>query len=148
MWKTRADYTRNPSLFPRNKREGRQAGDVVEFEPRHIAQTVLRKGDPLWVEVGEKIAFVSKKCLQPGNFVRWMYRTPATREEDSGWRLFAGDEDNEYLNNPNNTQLMRVYPILDLDSSLLEPFQHEVGTAFERGSKDGGWVEVKDWGKG
>lgn len=69
-----------------------------------------------------------------------MYRTPATREEDSGWRLFAGDEDNEYLNNPNNTQLMRVYPILDLDSSLLEPFQREVGTAFERGVRMGdGW---------
>lgn len=47
-------------FIPRNKREGHQAGDVVEFEPRHIAQTVLRKGDPLWVEVGEKIALSPK----------------------------------------------------------------------------------------
>lgn len=124
-----------------------QAGDVLEFEPRHIAQTILRKGDPSWVEVGEKVALVSKKCLIPGSAVRWMYRVSGDREQDSGWRLFAGDEDNEYLSNPNNTRLMNVYYILDLDPSLLEPFKREEGTAFERQSKDAEWVEVTDWAR-
>ncbi|WP_379151066.1 DUF2185 domain-containing protein [Paenibacillus sp. sgz5001063] len=125
-----------------------QAGDVLEFETRHIAQTILRKGDPSWVEVGEKVAFVSKKCLKPGSAVLWMYRETAEREQDSGWRLFAGDEDSEYLSNPNNTRLMNVYYILDLDPSLLEPFKRETGTAFERESQDAEWVEVKDWARG
>ncbi|GGF88257.1 hypothetical protein GCM10010912_36890 [Paenibacillus albidus] len=37
----------------------------------------------------------------------WIYREPAEREKDSGWRLFAGDEDQEYLSNPQNTRLMK-----------------------------------------
>ncbi|MNT56906.1 hypothetical protein D3C72_1942440 [compost metagenome] len=120
-------------------------GDLVEFEPKHIAQTILREGDPAWSEVGEKLAFVSKKSLGPGNAVHWMYRQNAEREQDSGWRLFAGNEDEGYLNDSGNIRLMKVYDILDMDPSLLEPFKGAVGTAFERESRDGEWIEVVDW---
>lgn len=120
-------------------------GDTIEFEAKHIAQTLLREDDPLWLAVGEKMALVSRRCLEPGNAVHWMYRQEAEREEDSGWRLFAGDEDKEYLNDPQNTRVMRIYYIMDLDPSLLEPFKGGVGTAFERASRDGEWVEVRNW---
>lgn len=123
-------------------------GDTVEFEPRHIAQTILREGDPLWLAVGEKMALVSRRCLETGNAVHWMYREKPDREQDSGWRLFAGDEDEEYLNDPQNTRVMRIYFVMDLDPSLLVPFKGAVGTAFERASRDGEWVEVRDWNPG
>ncbi|MNB76673.1 hypothetical protein D3C75_233430 [compost metagenome] len=120
-------------------------GDTVQFEPKHIARTILREGDPLWLEVGEKMALVSKKCLEPGSAVHWMYRQAPEREQDSGWRLFAGDENEAYLGNSNNVRLMHVYAIMDQDPSLLEPFKGEVGSAFERESRDGAWVRVRDW---
>lgn len=122
-----------------------QAGDVVEFEPKHIAQTLISKGDPLWLEIGEKAALATERCFLPGKAVRWMYREQPDREEDSGWRLFTGEEDDDDLNNPDNTRIVRVARLLDLDPSLLEPLKGEVGTAFERTGKDGAWVEVNDW---
>jgi hypothetical protein len=125
-----------------------QAGDTLEFEPRHIAQTILRKGDPAWVEVGDKAALVTRKCLLPGSTVRWMYRDPASREQDSGWRLFTGEEDGAYLSDAKNTRIMNVYDLIDRDPGLLEPFKGAVGTAFERSGPDAAWVEVKDWRKG
>ncbi|QUL52730.1 DUF2185 domain-containing protein [Paenibacillus tritici] len=122
-----------------------QPGDTVEFEPRHIAQSILRQGDPAWVEVGEKAAMVTRKCMLPGSGVRWMYREAATREQDSGWRLFTGEEDRAYLSDPKNTAIMNVYDLIDRDPSLLEPFKGAVGTAFERSGPDAEWVEVKNW---
>lgn len=122
-----------------------QSGDTVEFEPRHIARTILREGDPAWVEAGEKAALVTKKCMLPGSGVRWMYREAATREQDSGWRLFSGDEDGAYLSDPKNTAIMNVYDLIDRDPGLLEPFRGAVGTAFERSGPDAAWVEVKNW---
>lgn len=74
-----------------------------------------------------------------------MYRQSAEREQDSGWLLFAGNEDEGYLNDSGNIRLMKVYDILDMDPSLLEPFKGAVGTAFERESRDGEWIEVVDW---
>ncbi|UQZ32205.1 DUF2185 domain-containing protein [Paenibacillus sp. PK3_47] len=123
-------------------------GDTVEFEPRHIAQTIVREGDPLWLAVGEKMALVSRRCLEPGNAVHWMYREAPDQEQDSGWRLFAGDEDEAYLNDPQNTRVMRIYYIMDMDPSLLEPFKGEAGAAFERASRDGEWVQVRNWKRG
>ncbi|WP_339249183.1 DUF2185 domain-containing protein [Paenibacillus sp. FSL P2-0089] len=122
-----------------------QLGDPVEFEPRHIAQTILREGDPAWVEAGEKAGMVTRQCLTPGSGVRWMYREAPTREEDSGWRLFTGEEDNAYLSDPKNTAIMNVYDLIDRDPSLLEPFKGAVGTAFERSGPGAAWVEVKNW---
>lgn len=120
-------------------------GDTVQFEPKHIARTLLREGDPLWLAVGEKLALVSKKCLEPGSAVHWMYRQTPEREQDSGWRLFAGDEDEAYLNNSDHVRLMHVYSIMDQDPSLLEPFKGETGSAFERESRDGEWKKVENW---
>ncbi len=31
--------------------------------------------------------------------------------EDSGWQFFAGDEDDEYINNVEHVELCRVYSI-------------------------------------
>lgn len=88
---------------------------------------------------------VTRQCLTPGSGVRWMYREAPTREEDSGWRLFTGEEDNAYLSDPKNTAIMNVYDLIDRDPTLLEPFKGAVGTAFERSGAGAAWVEVKNW---
>src|SRR5690242_11880901 len=48
------------------------AGNTIEFEARHIARTIIKKSNPFWLEIGEKMAVVSKKCLEEGNIIRWM----------------------------------------------------------------------------
>jgi len=29
---------------------------MIEFEPRHIARTIIKEGNPLWLDIGEKMA--------------------------------------------------------------------------------------------
>ncbi|MBP3965026.1 DUF2314 domain-containing protein [Paenibacillus lignilyticus] len=35
-------------------------GDKIEFQPKHIARIIIPKGDPCWLDIGEKMALVSK----------------------------------------------------------------------------------------
>lgn len=120
-------------------------GDKIEFEAKHIAQVIIKKNNPLWLEIGEKMALVSKKCLEKDGTVRWLYREESEREEDSGWRLFNGDESEEYNSDPSNIRIVNIYHLLDKDRSLLEPFRGKIGSAFERENKNSSWKEVRDW---
>jgi hypothetical protein len=49
-----------------------------------------------------------------------MYREAADRPNDSGWRVFAGDESAAYTDDPSNA---KVVPLRDLieDDPALEP---------------------------
>ena len=63
--------------------------------------------------------------------VRFMYREE-TSDQDSGWRFFCGDEDQEYVDNPNNIAIYDIQTILDLDASI-QPYINSIsGSAFER----------------
>lgn len=120
-------------------------GDMIEFEPRHVARTIIKESNPLWLEIGEQMALVSKKCLEDRNIIRWMYKEIGDREEDSGWRIFAGDEDEEYNNDSRNIAIVNIYFLLDKDPTLLIPFKSKVGSAFERENIKTPWIEIMDW---
>lgn len=120
-------------------------GDEVSFEPRHIARTVIKKGDPRWIDSAELTAFVSAMCLEPAECVRFLYREQPDRAEDSGWRMFTGHESDEYTSDPKNVKLINVGWMLDRDPSLLEPLKKGVGAVYERKGKGSSWVAVTDW---
>jgi len=122
------------------------AGDTITFQARHIARTVIKKNDPRWIDCSEKNALVSAKCLENGGVVRFLYREEPDRAEDSGWRVFSGQESDEYSNDPRNIQLVSVGYLVDLDPTLHEVFKSgKSGDAFERAEKGKKWVRVKDW---
>ncbi|KRE61932.1 immunity protein Imm33 domain-containing protein [Paenibacillus sp. Soil750] len=121
------------------------AGDKIEFEPKHIARIIIPKGDPRWLDSGEKMALVSNKCLEEGACVRWLYRETPDQEEDSGWRLFEGTETDEYNSESSNIRIVNIYSLLDKDPSLITPLRGAPGTAFERENIYSRWIEVKDW---
>lgn len=120
-------------------------GDVIDFEPKHIAQTIIKKSDPRWIDSSDKKAFVSKMCFEPGEFVRFLYRERADRDEDSGWRMFSGKESQEYIDNPENTRIVAVGWMLSRDPSLLQPLKGGVGSVFERRKLSDTWQVVTDW---
>lgn len=91
------------------------------------------------------MVLVSKTCFEDGKIIRWMYREIGDREEDSGWRIFAGDEDDNYNNDSRNIEILNVYHLLDRDPSLLEPLKSKVGSAFERENMKTPWVKITDW---
>ena len=122
-----------------------QINDVILFNANNIAQTVVKKDDPGWIDSSEKWALVSKLFLGEDGVIRFLYREQPDRSEDSGWRMFTGFEDDEYANNPENIQLMNVGYLLDKDMTLLEPLKYGYGAVFEREGKDKKWEKIENW---
>jgi hypothetical protein len=120
-------------------------GDRIEFEVRHIAQTIIKKNDPRWIDSGEKMALVSKMCMENGNIIRFLYREEPDNEQDSGWRMFTGLESDEYNSDSKNISLLNIYYLLDKDPTLLKPLKGDYGSAYERNEKDKPWRKVEDW---
>lgn len=120
-------------------------GDKIEFYSKHIAQTIIKKDDERWIDSAEQMALVSKKCLEKNGVIRFLYREKADREQDSGWRMFSGEENEEYSNDPQNIQIKKVGYLLDEDPTLLEPLKGSFGSAFERTDKGQQWKKVEDW---
>ena len=62
-----------------------------------------------------------------------MYREQTeSRFPDSGWRFFEGTEDDEYLADPENTNIVRIQTICQLDPAIIPYLHAPFGTAWER----------------
>lgn len=120
-------------------------GNVISFKACHIAQTIIKKGNPLWIDCADKRAMVSELCFIEDECIRFMYREEPDNKDDSGWRMFSGKESDEYANDPKNIRIPEVGYLLDCDPTLLFPLKHGVGLVFERISKDTEWTVVEDW---
>jgi hypothetical protein len=125
--------------------EDLKPGSEITFKPCHIAQTIIKKGDPQWIDSAELKALVSEMCFAKGECVRFLYREKADRKEDSGWRMFTGHETEEYNDDPKNIRIVNVGWMLSSDPSLLQPLKEGIGAVFERGNKGEAWQKVTDW---
>jgi hypothetical protein len=81
-------------------------------------------------------ALVSVRVLTDGEPVRWLYREAPDDAADSGWRLFAGDESESYLDDPTHARPARLRALLPLDERFAELFASPIGSAFERDEAD------------
>ncbi|SCW45848.1 hypothetical protein SAMN02910456_01223 [Ruminococcaceae bacterium YRB3002] len=77
--------------------------------------------------------------------VRYMYHEETDNPQDSGWRFFCGDEDDEYVNNPDNIAIYDINTILDIDKSILPYLDSATGTAFEREDENSTFIVSPDF---
>ncbi|MCM1089257.1 MAG: DUF2185 domain-containing protein [Butyrivibrio sp.] len=78
-------------------------------------------------------ACVSMRILEEGWKVGYMERGRPHAEEDSGWIFLAGDEDNAYLSNHKNLQLVDVgYVWQQLDNDILQYIDMPAGSKLIR----------------
>lgn len=117
-------------------------GDVVEFGPQHVARTFITKDDPRWHPNMEMKALVSENVIEGA--CCWLYREAPDRPEDSGWRLFGGDETEEQLEDSSRVRVCNVAWLCDLDPSL-EPILRMQEGAFEREHRGAPWQRVEDF---
>lgn len=73
-----------------------------------------------------------------------MYREQPDQLDDSGWRFFAGDESDDYTNNPDNISLNAIPAICEIDPDIIPHLNASYGTAFER-NKAGKPFIRSDW---
>lgn len=72
--------------------------------------------------------------------VRYMYHETPDNPQDSGWRFFCGDEDDNYVGDPDNIAVYDVRTILAIDDSVEPYLLHSENVAFERENEDDPFV--------
>lgn len=77
-----------------------------------------------------------------GEKIRFMYREEPDTDLDSGWRFMAGDEDNEYLDDPENHGVYDVNTIANYDRDIIPHLKAPVGSSFERETEDAEFVAI------
>lgn len=78
----------------------------------------------------DKYAFVSL-CAFEDDHIGYCYRENTDIKIDSGWRFLFGDEDEEYLDNPDNSLTKDLSEILEWKPELREILSSKPGTEFE-----------------
>ncbi len=91
----------------------------------------------------ENFGFVlaTKMLVDNKRKVRYMYHEEVDNSQDSGWRFFCGDEDDEYVNNPDNVAIYDIKTILEIDGSILPYLNYEADIAFEREDENADFIE-------
>jgi Uncharacterized protein conserved in bacteria len=77
--------------------------------------------------------------------VCFMYREKPDNTNDSGWRLFSGEEDQEYVDNPNNIAIYDINTILAFDKDIEILLSSPVGSAYEREDPNQEFVPSADF---
>ena len=86
-----------------------------------------------WNEPNGEGCIASDKITKDGFKVGYMYReTPDEGIPDSGWRFMAGNEDDEYNNNPNNHHIFAINTICNYDKDIIPYLKSKVGSVYIR----------------
>ncbi|MGN0663612.1 MAG: DUF2185 domain-containing protein [Negativibacillus sp.] len=72
------------------------------------------------------------RIMVDGCKVGYLYRVEAVNAGDSGWRFFAGDEDDAYTSDPDKVGVFHLNTLCNYDPSILPLLNAPVGTAFIR----------------
>lgn len=78
-------------------------------------------------------AIVSHKIVEEGLPIRFMYREhQGDLPFDSGWRVFSGTEDDEYMNNSENFSFQSLTRLTHYQADVGELFWADIGSVFEK----------------
>ena len=67
-----------------------------------------------------------------GRKVGYMYREPPIRPADTGWRFFAGDEDQKYIDDLSKSDVYAVNTIANCDPDIIPYLDTPPPCAFEK----------------
>lgn len=120
-----------------------RAHDPVRFEARHIMGVQIP--DPVSSLADKYLprCFVTRKVLSDGEPVGLLYRETPESEDDSGWRILAGNEDQTYLDDPDNAAYVSLGAVLTEDDSFIGLLDREVGARFVRDG-NGAFIEQSE----
>ncbi len=94
------------------------------------------------MKVGYIIA--SNEVMKNGKPIGYFYREQPDEEDDSGWRVFSGEESQEYVDNPDNFFMYNASTIVKFEPAIAQYLGYEYPTAFERDTESGGFVEIRE----
>ena len=88
---------------------------------------------------------IATNCITvEGRKVGYCYREKPDGNWDSGWRFTAGDESDEYMDDPNNAGIYKLNTICNDDPDIISLLHTPAPCAFER-DENGVFQQIKDW---
>jgi hypothetical protein len=91
------------------------------------------------------LVLVSNQLTGPdGVQVGFAFRTESDDPQDSGWNFWSGEETEEYVKDSDNFSRFPLQHFLELDESLEEILDAEIGTSWERDSETDSWIEAEE----
>lgn len=94
---------------------------------------------------GHGACFATDRITVEGHPVRFMYRETPDNDHDSGWRFFSDfEEDETYLNNPDNFEIYDVNTIANYDPSIIPHLDAPVGSCFVKEAGRSSFVREDD----
>jgi hypothetical protein len=77
-------------------------------------------------------SFATDRIIVEGKKIDYMYREVPDRQDDSGWRFFAGDEDQAYINDPSHTGIYAVNTVANYDPDIIPYLNTHAPCAFKK----------------
>ena len=158
MNKALADFAQNPMEYDlsemMNDEEIQEMARDVEALRKELYEAAGRNRDfhvkaedmknllPDWEEASGCIA--TNRITVEGYKVGYCYREKADGDWDSGWRFTAGDESDEYMDDPNNAGIYGLNTICNDDPDIIPLLHTPAPCAFER-DEHGVFQQTKDW---
>lgn len=113
-------------LFSRKSSSAKATEDKKEkkykLAPEEIVRLVHHNGGCL----------ATDRITVDGCDVNYMYREVTDRDADTGWRFFAGDEDEDYMEDTSKHDVYAVNTIANHSPEILEYLDTPAPCAFER----------------
>ena len=81
-------------------------------------------------ELMQKYAFPTQRAID-NNYVGFCYREHSEIKIDSGWRFMYGDEDEAYLDNPDNVIVQDLKDIVEWKPQLKNLLEARFNSEFE-----------------
>ena len=93
---------------------------------------------------GANGCIATNRITVEGCNVGFCYREKSNGDWDSGWRFTAGDESDEYIDDPNNSGIYGLNTICNDDPDIIPLLHTPAPCAFER-DENGVFQQIKDW---
>ena len=158
MNKALADFAQNPLEYDLSEmmdnEEIQEMARDVEALRKELYEAAGRNRDyhvkaedvkpllPDWKGVDGCIA--TNRITVEGCKVGYCYREKPDGDWDSGWRFTAGDESEEYMDDPNNAGIYKLNTICNDDPDIIALLHMPAPCAFER-DENGVFQQIKDW---
>ena len=87
----------------------------------------------IYISDGNNGCFATDRITVDGANVGYMYREEPDTDSnfpDSGWRFFAGDESDEYLNDSAKIKIYSLNTICNYDKDIIPLLDSPYGTAY------------------
>lgn len=85
----------------------------------------------------------SNRIIYDGMWVGYCYREKPDNEYDSGWRFLAGDETDEYLDDPKNSGAYKLNTLCNFDPGIMDVLRESIGSAFGR-DEEGNFFPIEE----